>query len=126
MLLGEGLLRLVSDLLPAEVCSQLRNTPSRRGVSHPYIGYLHKPNNSLFIAGRDFGAVHHTDGHGFRNASPWPDRADVVVLGDSVTFGYGVEDDQAWPALLARDLQPGQAINLALIGAGPQQYLTRL
>ena len=123
VILGEGLIRLVTGLLPAEVQSQIRNTPSRRGVSHPYIGYLHKPNNPLIIAGKDFRAVHQTGEHGFRNVSSSPERADIVALGDSLTFGYGVEDDQAWPALLAHDLQLNHVINLGLIGAGPQQYL---
>jgi hypothetical protein len=124
IILGEGLIRLVANVLPAETQSQLINTPSRRGVSHPYIGYLHKPNNPLIIAGKDFRAVHHTDVHGFRNASPWPNGADIVAVGDSLTFGYGVEDGQTWPALLDRDLQLGRVINLGLIGAGPQQYLS--
>jgi lysophospholipase L1-like esterase len=123
MLLGEGLIRLVAGLLPAEVESQIRNTPSRRGVSHPYIGHLHKPNSALVIAGKDFKAVHQTDEGGFRNTSSWPERADIVALGDSLTFGYGVEDGQAWPVLLARDLHLDHVINLGLSGAGPQQYL---
>jgi hypothetical protein len=123
VILGEGLIRLVAGLLPAEVQGQIRNTPGRRGVSHPHIGHLHKPNSALIIAGKDFRAVHQTGEHGFRNASSWPERADIVALGDSLTFGYGVEDGQAWPALLASDLQLNHVVNLGLIGAGPQQYL---
>ena len=46
-----------------------------------------------------------------------------MVLGDSMTFSYGVEDHQAWPALLAEELPGGRIINLGLNGAGPQQYL---
>jgi hypothetical protein len=71
----------------------------------------------------DFAVVHHTDGQGFRNAWPWPTEADLVVLGDSLVFGYGVEDDAAWPAILDRALPQLRVINLGLIGAGPQQYL---
>ena len=62
------------------------------------------------------------DGHGFRNAQPWPDAAEIVVVGDAVVFGYGVEDEQGWPALLARAVAPTRVINLGLLEAGPQQY----
>jgi hypothetical protein len=46
-----------------------------------------------------------------------------VTVGDSLTFGYGVAPDEAWPALIARDQRDAKVINLGLIGAGPQQYL---
>ena len=92
-------------------------------MTHPYIGHLHTPNNTLIIAGRDFRATNHTDGYGFHNAWPWPEKAEIVALGDSLTFGYGVEDAQAWPALVAKALPHNRLINLGLIGAGPQQYL---
>jgi lysophospholipase L1-like esterase len=121
--LAEGLLRLVPGVLPVELQQVIRADPRDYGVDHPYIGYLHKPNNALVISGRDFHAVHHTDGYGFRNAWPWPKTADIITLGDSVTFGQGVEDEQAWPAILARSFPRSPVINLGLIGAGPQQYL---
>jgi hypothetical protein len=70
----------------------------------------------------NFAFTYTTDEHGFRNRSPWPERADIVVLGDSMAFGYGVEDDQAWPTLLEENLPDSRVINLGLIGAAPQQY----
>jgi hypothetical protein len=84
---------------------------------------LEYPFQTGVFTGPDLQAVYHTDGHGFRNPSPWPPEADIVVLGDSVAFGYGVEDTQAWPALLAQWLTPQRVLNLGLIDAGPQQYL---
>jgi lysophospholipase L1-like esterase len=123
LLLAEAVLRLAPGLLPVELQQVLRADPRNYGIVHPYIGHLHKPNNALVISGRDFHAIHNTDGHGFRNAWPWPETAEIVALGDSVTFGQGVEDDQAWPAILARSFPTSRIINLGLIGAGPQQYL---
>jgi lysophospholipase L1-like esterase len=123
MALAEGILRLVPGLLAVELQQIIQLDPDNFGVAHPYIGYLHTPNNTFTIAGRDFQAVNHTDAYGFRNAWPWPEKADIVTVGDSVVFGYGVEDDQAWPALMAKALPHNHLINLALIGAGPQQYL---
>jgi lysophospholipase L1-like esterase len=92
-------------------------------VAHPYIGYLHTPNQAVVMTGRDFRAVHTTDGLGFRNAWPWPEQADIVAVGDSLTFGQCVQDDEAWPARVAQGLSPLRLINLGLIGGSPQQYL---
>jgi lysophospholipase L1-like esterase len=66
--------------------------------------------------------VHDTDGNGFRNAWPWPERAEVVALGDSLTFGYGVTADEAWPSVLARARPDVRVVNLGLIGASTPQY----
>lgn len=124
LIFGELVLRLFSGLLPTEIEQQLLQAdPRNQGVGHPYIGHLHKPNNTFILSGRDFRAAHHTDGHGFRNGWPWPERAEIVALGDSVTFGQAVEDEQAWPAIIARSLPRSRVINLGLIGAGGQQYL---
>ena len=72
MALAEGTLRLFPDLLSVELQQIVQADPDNYGVTNPYIGYLHRPNNALVIAGRDFRAVSHTDGYGFRNAWPWP------------------------------------------------------
>jgi lysophospholipase L1-like esterase len=120
---GEVFLRLFPGLLTPEVQRLVQDGPNNQGVSHPYIGHLHRANSAIVIAGRDFRAVHNTDGHGFRNVWPWPERAEIVALGDSLTFGHGVEDEQTWPAIVARFLSRGRVINLGLSGAGAQQYL---
>jgi lysophospholipase L1-like esterase len=123
LLLMEGIVRLASGWLPEETQQLLRIDARDYGVSHPYIGHLHKPNGTIVLSGRDFQAAHHTDGYGFRNAWPWPERAEIVILGDSMVFGHGVEDEQAWPAILQRVLPQSRVINLGLSGATPQQYL---
>ena len=123
VVLAEGLLRLFSGWLPVEVRQIISADPSNYGVTHPYIGNLGTPTNALVLSGRDYYAIHHTDGYGFRNSWPWPKTADIVTLGDSVVFGQGVEDEHAWPAILAHSFSKNRVINLGLIGAGPQQYL---
>src|SRR5262249_26825693 len=67
LVMTEAILRLFLSRLPIEVQQIIRADPSDYGVVHPYIGHLQKPNNALIISGRDFHAVHHTDGYGFRN-----------------------------------------------------------
>jgi lysophospholipase L1-like esterase len=117
----EGFFRLAPGALPLEV--QQRLGRDQAGIFHPYIGHLHTPYHTGMIAGRDFAATHHTDAYGFRNSWPWPAQAEIVALGDSLTFGYGVDDAATWPALLAQTFPYRRVLNLGLIGASPQQYL---
>lgn len=65
--------------------------------------------------------------HGYRGRPPDSPRDGgrerVVVLGDSIAFGYGVADEEAFPHLLdARD-NGLEAVNLGVQGYGPGQEL---
>jgi lysophospholipase L1-like esterase len=65
----------------------------------------------------------HAAGHdewGFRNRGV-PDRADVVTIGDSQTYGISAPARLSWPAQLA-ELIRRPVYNLALGGYGPVQY----
>jgi lysophospholipase L1-like esterase len=123
VVLAEATFRMLPNLLPLEIQQRVDRASNSIAVSHPYIGHLHKPYEKGTLVSEDFKVTHLTDGYGFRNAWPWPHQADIVVVGDSLTFGYGVKDCQAWPAILNRTLSEIDVINLGLIGAGPQQYL---
>jgi lysophospholipase L1-like esterase len=123
LLLAEGFLRLFPGFLPIERRQYMLVDLNNVGVAHPYIGHLHSPQTTRTLAGPDFKAEHRTDAAGFRNRDPWPTPADIVVLGDSLAFGYGVDDQSAWPALLAASFPDLGVVNLGLIGAGPEQYL---
>ena len=119
---AEGLLRLVPGVFSQETQQALTFTPSNSGVAHPSIGHLHRPNRTFEVVGKDFHAQHSVDTYGFRNRWPWPEQANIVAVGDSLTFGLCVANDQAWPALVQKALDK-PLINLGLVGAGPQQYL---
>ena len=60
------------------------------------------------------------DAWGFRNAEV-PEAVDVVVVGDSLTYGFGAPADGAWPAALAR-ISDRSVYNLGHGGYGPLQY----
>jgi len=66
----------------------------------------------------------HTTGHdalGFRNPVV-PAHANVVAIGDSMTYGFGVAREGSWPYQLGILL--GEPVyNMALGGYGPLQYL---
>ena len=66
----------------------------------------------------------HTGGHdawGFRNARR-PETADIVCIGDSMTYGVMVPARESWPVILAR-LSGETVYNMGLGGYGPIQYL---
>jgi hypothetical protein len=61
------------------------------------------------------------DEWGFRNLKR-PDQADVVAIGDSMTYGIAARAQDSWPAALA-GLTGKRVYNMALGGYGPLQYL---
>jgi lysophospholipase L1-like esterase len=115
---AEGVLHLAPGLLPVEVRA-MRND---RGIADPELGHLMRPGSTGVIETRDFAEPFRIDAHGFRNAQEWPERPDVVAIGDSLVFGYGATVDEAWPQRIAADTG-WSVVNLGLIGASPQQYL---
>lgn len=61
------------------------------------------------------------DRKGFRNRAV-PDEIDVIAMGDSQTYGIGVERDEAWPAQLS-EAGGLSAYNMAFGGWGPVHCL---
>lgn len=55
-----------------------------------------------------------------------PGRRRIVTIGDSFTFGHGVEATETWPARLAQLLPDTEVVNLAVTGYGTDQQLLRL
>src|SRR5262249_54514574 len=56
--------------------------------------------------------------------APAPDTVRVLVLGDSVVFGQGVEEDATLPAVLARRLDERWHRRVEALNAGVQGYAT--
>lgn len=66
----------------------------------------------------------HTTGHdalGFRNPEV-PERANIVAIGDSMTYGVNAARDGSWPHQIGALLRE-PVYNMALGGYGPLQYL---
>jgi lysophospholipase L1-like esterase len=124
--ISELVLRIVPGLMPAHAANRarlFRDLGSVRTRPDPYIGFLYPPNFQGTMRHNDATFTFRTDSRGFRNVDPWPGRADVVALGDSLTFGFGVPDGRSWVDLAARTLPGAAVINLALPGYGPLQQL---
>ena len=64
------------------------------------------------------------DDWGYRNAER-PDRAAIVALGDSQTYGTGVRRDEAWPPVLGRRLGV-RVYNMGNPNFGAPQYWLEL
>ncbi|MGR3218671.1 MAG: hypothetical protein ACUZ8H_02490 [Candidatus Anammoxibacter sp.] len=61
----------------------------------------------------------HLDRYGYRNSVEYQ-HYDNVIVGDSVAFGSGVDDDQTVSAILG---QHSKVYNLSISGAGPAMYM---
>jgi lysophospholipase L1-like esterase len=128
----EAFLRVFPQFLPEEARLRLHWSGVGEGkdvheqpltVADPYLGFRYRPDLTGRLRRGDLDFSFTTDQKGFRNDSPSPEAADIVVVGDSMAFGYGVADDATWTHLVAT--QPGSYTigNFGLIGGAPQQYL---
>jgi hypothetical protein len=82
------------------------------------LGFAHVPSVAKTHETPDFSVTYTTDEKGCRR-TPEPARhqGDVLFIGDSFTFGHGVEDGQAYPALLASEHWPHLKVrNCAVMG----------
>lgn len=100
LLLGEVALRAACSLWPP--ASQLL---THHRVADDRLGWRFNP---------DYPDI---DRWGFRNPQV-PQQVDVLVLGDSQTYGYGVELSQSWPQRLAAHSQRS-VYSVACSGYGP-------
>ncbi|MCC6954061.1 MAG: SGNH/GDSL hydrolase family protein [Deltaproteobacteria bacterium] len=71
------------------------------------------------------GAIHAQDASGYRRTTPFPprdrDRYRIIVLGDSYTFGYGVEEPFTYPRLLEQFLSSGNDVEVLNLGVNGSQ-----
>jgi hypothetical protein len=61
------------------------------------------------------------DAWGYRNTRT-PDSADIVCIGDSVTYGISAKASDSWPTVLGR-ISKKSVYQMSLGGYGPIQYL---
>lgn len=87
------------------------------------IGFRLPPGLDQPVETYDFEFRRQTDSRGFPNHGEWPERADIVFLGDSLIAGEGVGIDAAFVTLIGNTLSDTSAINLGMPGAGlERQY----
>ncbi len=108
LLLAEFSLQVAGALIPS--IDMLTHTP---GIGTP-LPEPHIPDDILGLTGNPGYPDH--DRRGFRNPVAL-DRADIVALGDSQTYGLGVRSDETWPALTGKLLGKSH-YNMALSSFG--------
>jgi hypothetical protein len=87
------------------------------------VGFRLPPALDQNVQTYDFEFRRQTDSRGFPNHGKWPERADIVFLGDSLIAGEGVGIDGAFVTLTGNKLSGKSAINLGMPGAGlERQY----
>jgi lysophospholipase L1-like esterase len=94
----------------------------------PYTGFATAPNLLFHFTANDLDFTFDTNDRGLRGRQPVPAKASgeyrILVLGDSFTFGIGVESDQTFSALLQRRLEAGAKRPVTVINAGTNSYGT--
>lgn len=119
-------LRLFPGLLPEETALRLhwdaiRDMPTAT-IGDSVLGFRYPPDFDGFVDRGDTRFAYTTDSDGFRNPVEHGRPADVVVVGDSHVFGWGVSDEENWVHLVDAALPDRVIRNLGLIGAAPEQY----
>ena len=94
----------------------------------PKIGTRHVPNSTALHSTREFTVVYSIDAVGARRVpAATANRPIVEVLGDSFTFGNGVEDHESYAARLQHRLGPTVAVrNRGVMGWGTTQCMLAL
>ena len=62
--------------------------------------------------------------HGMVAPEKRPDVRRILALGDSVTYGLGVEWSESWPQVLERELPQAEVFNFAMPGWDAEQSVT--
>lgn len=97
--------------------------------SSPTNGIIFPPNSVVRYQTSEFDITATINNLGFRDHRFDAKRDTtyrIVVIGDSFTFGWGVQGDEAWPKVLERTLRARgvsvEVANLGKPGAGPADY----
>ena len=120
LLIFEGLTRLVVDtgmVYELEMWKYARSVKMRD--PNPEIGHRHRPNANAVL----MGAAVRTNAHGFRGPSiaeqPAPGVARIAFVGDSITMGWGVrEEEQFSSRVLASLAARGRKVDGFNLGVG--------
>lgn len=108
------------------------NVPEKIWVEHhPVLGWYSQKNKTAVLESPHFPAVQvHTNSAGFRGTREYAREKPggvirIAALGDSFVFGFGVQDPEAFPALLESRDQVREVLNLGVPGYGIDQiYLS--
>ena len=88
--------------------------------------YVLKPNQKFSFSKKEFDSDISINGLGLRGQPPDLDKPlRILILGDSFAFGFGVNDDESFPARLEQLLRKPHQVAATVINAGHSGYDTR-
>lgn len=95
---------------------------------HPYLGWAPKRNSRTVTFNKTIASFNNAGIRGTKNYSleKPPNTNRIVVVGDSFSFGEGVNDNETYSAALEKKLAKTEVLNLAVHGYGTDQMLLRL
>ncbi len=108
------------------------NVPENSWVEHhPVLGWYSQKNKTAVLESPNFPSVTvHTNSAGFRGTREYAIKKPagvirIAALGDSFVFGFGVQDQETFPAVLEADGGNREVLNLGVPGYGIDQiYLS--
>jgi hypothetical protein len=95
----------------------------REFIRDPELGNRPAPSRRKLVQTIDFTYTLELDSAGFPNRPPWPERADLAVLGNSLVVGQGVGIDRQFSTLLGKRLGTGPVVDFGLGGAAPEHQV---
>lgn len=93
----------------------------------PDLGFIQIPNHEATFKARDFNVLIKSNSHGFRDKEYQLIKGKgikrVIVLGDSFTWGWGVEQEEIFCEVAEREMENTEFINLGQNAYGTAQEL---
>src|SRR5262249_30227954 len=127
----ETLVRFLLPPEPSATLDEFRLTSSRYYERHEVVSWL--PAKDVAGAHRlagSFDSTFRTNSRGLRDREHAfqkpPSVTRIVVLGDSFTWGWGVNDDEVYPAVIESLLKGVEVINLGVTAFGTRQEINYL
>ncbi len=122
LLLTSGLLFFCITLIFFNYYLKLDGTFVITNRFHPELGWENIPN----FDGKD-GSIQYThNSQGFRSQEIRQEKKQILLVGDSVTYGLGVNDNEIFSYHLSQKITDFQILNLGTTGYGLDQSYLRL
>lgn len=128
LLFLEILLRILGYRPYANHDYKVSSTPSKPYIADKTFGI--RLNEGVFTLtlndAIEFTATHQANGERKVPGSELSDNPEILFLGCSFTYGYGVNDDETFPAIVQKKHKDWRISNAAVVGYGTTQHLLQL
>ena len=130
-------LAVLAALLVGELAFRvfwLKQLTIRAGIEHPHFHHRLKPYETYAFTSAEFNAGTRTNRYGLRGPDPVvpkpPGVIRILMLGDSFTFGFPVQDQETFCVLIEQGLRaqgyPVDVVNGGVSGASPTLHYIAL